>query len=299
MFQARVSYFIRKAFSNIRAYLLVNFLSVVTIAIAIFIFSSYLLLYINLKNLLVSFGEEVQIAVYLDDFLTVDATENLKIEIIGIKEVEEVVYISKEEALDYLTEAMGGEGDILDGLSGNPLPASMEVKLKEGFRKTDDVAMVARKIERLNGVVDVVYAREWLSRFSEIVKLVELGGIIVGLVIAFSALAIIANTIKLTIYARRDEIEIMKIVGATNFFIKSPLVIEATIQGLLGSLIALGSLFGLYSLFMEYYSKEVGLFFGAMEFLFFEPMTLFIIILGGVFLGTFGSLISFGRLLKV
>lgn len=114
-----------------------------------------------------------------------------------------------------------------------------------------------------------------------------------------AVIAIIANTIKLVIYARKEEIEIMKLVGATNLFVKIPLIVEGMIQGLLGSMIAVGALYGLFRVFMENYYQEMGLFFGAVEIVFFDPFVLAYIIAGGVGLGIFGSLISLGRMLKV
>ncbi len=299
MLLTRTSYFLRKTLSNIRAYPLVNLLSITTISIALFIFFTYLLLYINLSELLVSLGEEVQITAYLADFLSDEAAGELKKEIIEIKEVEGVSYISKEDALEYMGEAFSGQGDVLEGLSKNPLPASFEVKLKKRFRTPEDVALVAKKIERMNGVDDVVFAREWLSRFYEVQKIVRIVGIVIGAVLSVAVIAIIAITIKLTLYAKRDEIDIMKLVGGTNFFIKVPMILEGMMQGFLGSVIAVGALSLTYHYFMEHYYKDVGLFFGAIEVNFFEPDMIVYLTIFGISLGLFGSVISFGRMLKV
>lgn len=299
MLLTRVSYFVRKTFSNIRAYPLVNLLSITTISIALFIFFTYLLLYINLNNLLISLGEEVQITVYLDDFLSDEATGKLKNEILEIKEVETTSYVSKEDALKYLEETFSGQGDVLEGLSKNPLPASFEVKLKKRFRTPEDVALVAKKIDRMNGVNDVVFAREWLSRFYEVVKIVKVAGIVIGVVLSVAVIAIIAITIKLTIFAKRDEIEIMKLVGGTNLFVKIPMILEGMMQGFLGSIIATGALLLTYRYFMEHYYDNFGLFFGALEIYFFEPKLIVYSLLFGIFLGMFGSFISFGRMMKV
>ena len=298
MLLTRISYFVRKTFSNIRAYPLVNLLSITTISIALFIFFTYLLLYINLSELLISLGEEVQITAYLADFLSEEAAGKLKEEILEIKEVEGVSYISKEDALKYMEDVFSGQGDVLEGLSKNPLPASFEVKLKKRFRTPEDVALVAKKIDRMNGVDDVVFAREWLSRFYEIQKVVRMVGIVIGAVLSVAVIAIIAITIKLTLYAKRDEIEIMKLVGGTNFFIKIPMIFEGMMQGFLGSVIAVGALFFTYRYFMEHYYKDVGLFFGGIEVNFFETNMIVYFVVFGIFLGLFGSVISFGRMLK-
>jgi len=298
MLVTRVFYFTRKTFSNIRAYPLVNLLSVTTISIALFVFFAYLLLYVNLNGLLVSLGEEVQINVYLADFLSEQATEELKKNILEIKEVENASYISKDDALKYLNEIFSEQGDVLKGLSENPLPASFEIKLKKRFTTPGDVALVAKKIGRMNGVNDVVFAREWLSKFYKVVKIVKVVGIGIGVVLSMAVIAIIAITIKLTLLAKKSEIEIMKLVGGTNFFIKVPMILEGMIQGLFGSIISMGALFFAYQYFMEHYYKDFGLFFGALEVYFFEPIVIIYCTLLGAFLGLLGSIVSFGRMLK-
>jgi cell division transport system permease protein len=157
---------------------------------------------------------------------------------------------------------------------------------------------LAKKIDRMNGVEDVVYAREWLSKFYKVVEIVKVVGIVIGAVLSLAVIAIIAITIKLTLLAKKGEIEIMKLVGGTNLFIKVPMILEGMIQGLFGSIISMGALFFIYRYFMEHYYKDFGLFFGALEINFFEPYIIIYCTLLGAFLGLLGSIISFGRMLK-
>jgi len=299
MLTARVSHIIRRVLRNFGAYPMVHFLAVMTIGISLFIPSAYLFVYFNLTGLLTKFGEEVHISAYLSDFLSEEATESLKSQILAIKEVDRVEYITKDDALVYLAESFSGQSDVLEGLEENPLPASIEVMLREEFRTPDDVSLVASKIERMNGVEDVVYAREWLTRFHEAVKIVRVGGIAVAIVLSLAAVAIVSNTIRLIVFARKDEIEIMRLVGATRMFIKVPLVVEGMIQGALGAGLAVGALWGLYRLFMVQYYSEFGLFFGAVDIMFFPHPITISIILGGVLLGMLGGLFSFGRSIRV
>lgn len=299
MLTARITHIIRKVLRNFGAYPMVHFLAVMTIGISLFIPSAYLFVYFNLSGLLTKFGEEVHISAYLSDFLSSDATDALTDEILSIKEVDRVEYITKEEALVYLSESFSGQADVLEGLEDNPLPASMEVMLKEEYRTPDDVSLVASKIERMNGVEDVVYAQEWLTRFYEAVKIVRIGGIVVAVVLSLAAVAIVSNTIRLIVYARKDEIEIMRLVGGTRMFITAPLVVEGMIQGALGAGLAVGALWGLYRLFMEQYYSEFGLFFGAVDITFLSHTIILYIVLGGVLLGMLGGLFSFGRSIRV
>jgi len=299
MFRARFSYFIRKAFLNIGSHPIIYLLTVTTISITIFIFSAFLLLYINLNTVLKGFEKDVHITVYLLDSVTPEATEVMKRDIASIKEVARVTYISKDDALSYLSEVFGEEQDIIDGLSSNPLPASFEVMLKDEFKNPDDVSLVATKITRMSGIEEVVYAQEWLARFTGLLKIVRLGGVIMGVVFGLAAVTIIANTIKLTFFAREREIEIMKLVGATNAFVKTPMIIEGMIQGLFGAAISVGVLYGLFLFFMERYYQLVAPFFGAGGITFLSPATFTTIIASGMILGILGSLVSFLRMPRV
>jgi cell division transport system permease protein len=298
MFFQRVSYFTRKALSNIKAYPFVNLLAASTIAVAVFIFCAYLLFFVNLTGILSGIGEKVHITVYLSDFNSKEATEEVKSAILSIKEVQDVSYVSKDEALAYLRESFQEQSDVLAGLEGNPLPASFEVTLKEGSRSPEDVKLVADKIARMTGVEDVAYAQEWLSRFHEFVRLVRAAGIAAGMMLSLSAVAIISNTLRLIILSRRQEIEIMKLVGATNAFIKTPIIMEGMIVGLLGSAGALVGLSFLFDYFMRHYYQGMSLLFGTEKLVFFSPAVVVSIVLGGVVIGVMGSLFSFGRLLK-
>jgi cell division transport system permease protein len=299
MFLQRASYFTRKALSNIGAYPLVTILVTLTITAAVFIFCAYLLLLVNLTRILSGVGEKVHITAYLSDALTSASTDEIRVRILSIKEVEGVSYVSKDDALAYLKESFREQADLLDDLSENPLPASFEVTLKEGFRSPDDVRLAADKIARIHGVDDVGYAQEWLSRFYEFVRFVRAAGLGSAIILLLATVAIIANTLKLIVLSRRQEIEIMKLVGATNAFIKTPIVLEGMIVGLVGSTTALIGLAFLFGYFMEHYWRGMSLLFGTEKFVFFTPEVIAAVVLGGVFVGILGSLFSFGRPLKV
>ncbi len=299
MFLVRLSYFTRKALSNLRAYPLVTLLATATIAFCIFIFCAYLLFLINLTGLLAGVGREVRITVYLSDYLNEKQTDDIKTNILSIKEVRDVTYVSKVEALSYLKESFGEQTDVLEGLETNPLPASFEVSLVEDNQTPEDTKLVADKIGRMRGVDDVVYPREWLSRFHEFVSFVRAAGVAVGAVLSLVAVAIIANTLKLIVLSRRQEIEIMKLVGATNPFIKTPFLIEGMLVGLAGSAVAVAGLYFLFSYFMDHFYEGVSLLVGPVVLAFFSTPMIVAIIGAGALLGLMGSLVSFGRLLRV
>ncbi len=299
MFFVRLSYFTRKALSNLRAYPLVTVLATATVAFSVFVFCAYLLFLINLTGLLAGVGKTVHLTVYLSDYLDEKQIEEVKGAIGSIEEVHGVTFISKAEALAFLKESFKEQTDVLEGLEDNPLPASFEVTLDQSDQMPEDTKLVADKIGRMRGVDDVVYPREWLARFHEFVRFVQVAGVGIGIILSLAAVAIIANTFKLIILSRRQEIEIMKLVGATNSLIKTPILMEGMLVGFLGSSAALAGLIFLFSYFMDHFYEGVSLFVGPVVLAFFSPPMIAVIIGGSTLLGLLGSLLSFGRLLKV
>lgn len=299
MLFVRVSYFIRKALSNLRAYPLVTILATATVAFSVFVFCAYLLFLTNLTGLLAGVGKTVHLTVYLSDYLNEEQIEEVKGAVLSIKEVHDVTFTSKEEALAFLEESFGEQTRVLEGLEDNPLPASFEVTLVEGGQTPENTKLVADKIGRMRGVDDVVYPREWLTRFYEFVRFVRAAGVAVGVILSLVTVAVIANTFKLIILSRRQEIEIMKLVGATNSLIKTPILMEGMLVGLLGSSAALFGLIFLFSYFMDHFYEGVSLFLGPVVLAFFSPLMIAAIIGASTLLGLLGSLLSFGRLLKV
>ncbi len=299
MFLVRVSYFIRKALSNIRAYPLVTFLATVTVAFCVFVFCAYLLFLINLTGLLAGVGETVHLTVYLSGSPNETEVGEIKDAVSSIKEVRDVTFISKEDALAFLRDSFQEQSGVLEGIEGNPLPASFEVTLVGGEQTPESTKLVAEKIGRIKGVDDVVYPREWLTRFNEFVRFVRAAGVAVGLILSLAAVAVIANTFKLIILSRRQEIEIMKLVGATNSLIKTPILMEGMLVGLVGSAAALIGLVFLFSYFMEHFYEGVSLFVGPVAPAFFSVRVIVAVLGASTLLGLVGSLLSFGRLLKV
>ena len=299
MFLARLSYFIRKALSNLRAYPLVTTLATATVAFCVLIFCAYLLFLINLTGLLAGVGTTVRLSVYLADNLDDRQIEEIKSSILSIKEVHDATFISKEAALAFLKESFQEQAGVLEGIGNNPLPASFEVSLVEGEQTPESIRLVADKIGRMGGVDDVVYPQEWLTRFNEFDRFVRAAGVAVGVVLTLVAVAIIANTFKLIVLSRRQEIEIMKLVGATNSLIKTPILMEGMLVGLVGSVAALGVLFALFSYFMGHFYDSVSLFVGPVVLSFFSPAMIAAVVGASTLLGLVGSLLSFGRLLKV
>ena len=179
------------------------------------------------------------------------------------------------------------------------LPASLEIKLDRGHRDTDAVTAYVKKLKQIQGISEVQYGEEWVKRFNSFMNLFRLMGALLGSFLTITVLFIVSNTIKLTIYARKDELELLGLVGATRFFIKAPFLIEGIVQGAAGAVISLLALLGCYFAFL----KNADVFLGinpASAGLSFLPAThLAGVVLGGVLLGFIGSATSLKRFINV
>lgn len=269
--------------------------SVGTVAVTMLIVGIFLLLASNLNNLAGSLESQVEISVYLQDELTSEQVDSLAQEFTAMPELASVKYVSKAEALDRLREWYGESAEFLDGLDlDNPLRNGFELATVEP-RQVLEVVPVLRTYP---GVAEVVYGQgvvEQLFNVTRIVRMIALG-LMIGL--AAAATFIISNTIRITVFARRREINIMKYVGATDWFIRWPFVIEGMILGFTGSLVAGG-------LIIWFYQAAVSNLAVSMPFLpLIQPWPLLLVIgawvLGiGMAIGVLGSTISLRRFLRV
>lgn len=292
----RLVYFIRVALNSIRRNLVLNFVSAATISMALLILCSFLLLYTNLRQIVESTTTELSITVYLKDGLSAPAAEKIEEKIANLNGVENVVFISKDQALDDMRLKLGDQSGILEGLEENPLPASLELSLKPHMKEDASISRLTSAVKAIKGVDEVHYAWEWAEKLNVFIRFVKLSGLTVGLMLFLAIVFIIANTIKLTVLARKDELYIMRLVGATENFIRTPFYIEGIVQGLAGGLIALVLLFAGFHLILANIQLPLGLSLVELKFL---PIGLiWFTIFSGFFLGFIGSFISLGRFMQ-
>ena len=212
-------------------------MSMATIALALFVLGAFLIVTSNLERLGVEWGSSADMSVYLND--TVTPAERSAVE--GTLDAGGVVtgrkYVSKADALARFRRTFVDLASSVDGLGDNPLPASYEVHLRTGADAAVD-DLVAR-LRQLPGVADVRYDRQWLSRLVAAISIIRGLGLALGILLAAAAALTVATVVRLALYARRDEIDIMQLVGAPQVFIRGPFVMEGTLQGGLGALVAL------------------------------------------------------------
>ncbi len=291
------AYYFKNALTNIVANRLIHVISIGTIGISLLLFASFLLLFLNFNDWIKDWGQSVSMSVYLKDDVDQRTKEKIESLLSNLPGVELKGFISKEKAFMDLAEGLGAHSGLLDGLKKNPLPASFELLFRDVNIHQINPRKLKEEIGKIAGVEEVQYSEEVLERFEGLMYVLKVVGFIIGGVLCLAVLFITTNTIKLTIYSRREEIEIFKLVGATDWFVKIPFLIEGAIQGLIGGLIALSVLFMLYSIFFLKKVHIIGLPVLDIAFLPYEYLG-FILFLGP-FLGLIGSFIAIGRFFEL
>jgi cell division transport system permease protein len=221
---------------------------------------------------------------------------DLRRQIRTLSGVESVIFISKDDAYKQLKAQMKRQASLFDNLDKNPLPDAFEIRMSPSTRSWEKVEFLATQIESRDEVEEVEYGQKWLGRFTQIFDLFTLTGYAMCTIFFMAAVFIMANTIRLVIYSRRDEIEIMRLVGAAERFIKIPFYIQGLLQGALGACIGLAILFVAF-LFMAS-NIERGFFSGLFNIQFLSPLFLGIIILISMLVGWLGSYLSLKQFLK-
>ncbi len=214
------------------------FTAITTVAITLFIVGFFLIIIYDVQGVLTSVKSQVEVAVYLKDNITDELRTYLENEIKGWDEVSEVVYVSKDAALEkFKLENAGSE--ILKEIQGNPLPASFEVRLKSP-EKVDQIALrfVTKDGTNVEGVDEVIYGQNYVQKIFSITAIAGSIAFLIIIILLLAAIVLIFNTIRLSIHARRKEIEVMKLVGATNWFVRIPFIFEGFFEGFVGSLIS-------------------------------------------------------------
>ncbi|SEM94302.1 cell division protein FtsX [Stigmatella aurantiaca] len=296
---AKVSYFWRSAAGGLKHSPFVHFIAITTIAIALFAAGLTRTAGHALDGLLASLGGEVEVTVYLAPELAPEQVEAMR----GTLEAASggrAVLVKPDEALDRLARELGDLGGALAQLPENPLPPSLELAVAPERRTPEGLEVLAQQVRTLPGVTGVDYGQEAVERLTAIARALRYGGVVAFAVVLFATIIIVSATLQLAIYARREEIEIQKLVGATDRFVKAPFLIEGLLQGLLGAGVALAGLWlfsqlvgpSLASLFSFLLGPASG------EPLVSPGLALELVAAGGG-LGLVGSFIAVGRFLRV
>lgn len=270
--------------------------TVITIALSIMIAAAFALFFINAGEVLNIWKKGVRLMVYLKADTSESSRLDTKFRLQNISGVKAAQFISKQDALNRLKEQMEHHSALLDNLKTNPLPDAFEVILQPDTRNSTELEFIAERIAGLPAVAEVEYGRQWIQRFTNIINLFSLAGYAIGSMFFMAAVFIVANTIRLMLYARREEINIMRLVGATDRFIKIPFYLEGMIQGGIGSLIGLSVLLAGYYTLAVHFRQTGGI--NLVSLRFFSPVVCLAIVLGGILVGWLGCLISLKQFMK-
>lgn len=279
---------VRSALRGLRASPVTTSIAVFTIAAALVLAGGFGLLVTNMADVLARFGEELQVVAYLDDGLEDDERRALATSVSTVEGVAAVTLISKDEALERFRETVGGAG-LLEGLEENPLPASLEVTLADASRTPAGVEVVVSALSGLPGIAELAHGQEWVEGYARFASLVRVAAVVLGLVLGIAALMIVANTIRLAVYSREDELEILSLVGASRSFVRIPFLLEGTLQGALGGLLAVALLYLGYVAVVPRLEYGLELLLGNTSPHFFSSVQTLTLVMAGGVLGLVGS----------
>ncbi len=282
---------LRETFLSFRRAPLLSVLSVTTIAFSLFTVGLFGLVAINMQQALRQVGSRVEIIAYIMRGTPLEAITVASQDISAFPEVLTVDYVDEQTALAKAQAELVEFRDAYRDLKVNPLPASLEIHLREGFRGAEVVTTVAERISGFGFVEDVRFGRDWIVRLDRLRTVAGMVGLVLGVAFAAAAVVIIGTTIRMAVLQRAREIAIMRLVGATDWFIRGPFLLEGFLKGLLGGGLAVALVRTTYLLF----SRNAAVF---SDLVFFTPLHVAIGILFGCLIGLSGSVLSVGRHLR-
>ena len=290
-----MGYFFRETFQSLLRNKFMAVASVLTVTLSMFILGVFLSLVMNMNHMAAYLETQVEMSVYLRDGLTTEQVMNVGKRLKALPDMTEISFTDQDQAMVLFRERLGDQAQILDSVNGNPLPASYSLS----FANPDALKSAAVIVGGFDEVDGVQYGQDIIEKLYQISRAIRLGGMLLIVFLAGAELFIISNTIRLTVFARRREIQIMKYVGATNSFIRWPFMLEGMIIGLIGSGLASFILWQLYAQTIHG-AAEAGLVFipliGVYPFM--AYVTLFLLAIG-IFIGALGSSISIRKYMKV
>ena len=290
-----LKYFFKEALKSMKRNGLMTLASISTVALSLFMLGVFLCGVINLNNMASSLENQVQLSIYLKDGLTTDQIMAVGKQIKAIPNLKHLEFVNKEQAMKEFKARLGDQQQLVNALGDvNPLPNSYVLT----FDNPSDVKATAKLAATFQGVESTHYGQDIVEELFRITQVIRIGGIVLIGFLAAATLFIISNTIRLTVFARRKEIAIMKYVGATNGFIRWPFLIEGMLLGLVGAIIAVLCVGEFYHFITMEVSESLAFFPLVPMFPFFYDVAIYILV-GGIIVGAIGSTISLKQYMKV
>lgn len=267
-----------------------------TVTLSVLIFSFFFLIYINMQKASGRLGNELRLIVYLEQEVPEALHHEFTKKITDFDKVDKIVFISKEDAFARLAKQLDRDSDVLDDLDPSFLPYSVEIFPSNNLKSLTRIKEFSDYLESLPGAVKVQYGQEWIERFGYFISLLRIIVILSGTLLILTSVFMVSYTIRLTLESRQEELEILRFLGATDRYIRGPVIVEGFLLGLFGAFSGLLSLFFLFQWIKNHFSGPG--FMNLFELSFLPPANSGTILLISLLLCTSGSLISIRKHLR-
>jgi cell division transport system permease protein len=288
---------LRQVGRNFRQTWASQLMTLLTVTLSVLIFAFFYLVYTNMMTIGDKLGDDLRLIVYLEEEPGPEMQQQLRRKITSFDEVEAIHFISKTEAYDRFSQQMSQNRDVLEDMPRDFLPASIEVVPLKTLRGLKQIKLFSDYLAKLPGTIKVQYGKDWIERFYSFTNLLSIIVFLSGSLLILTTVFMVAYTIRLTIVGRQAELELLKLVGATNNYIRTPFLLEGLAQGLLGSALGLLALYLLFDWIKGRFSGP-GLF-NLYEFTFLPAHTFLAIVLFSILLCTVGSFTSIQKHLRI
>ena len=288
-------YFIKETYKSIRRNGFMSFASISTVAVSLLVLGMFLMIFLNTNNLAQYLENQVQVSVYMQDNATGQELAAVKEKLTKMPGVVKVTQVSKQQALERFKKRLGDQEQLLNSLGKeNPFPNSFEVQVDN----PDRIKVLTPQIGQLPKVETAKFGQEVVEHLFQLTKILRLGGIVLVVFLAMATLFIISNTIRLTVFARRKEVIIMKYVGATDWFIRWPFLLEGMTLGFFGAVVAFVLINSIYASLLDRIHATLAF----LPLLPTSPLLLYVdlfLLAAGTGIGALGSYISLRKFLRV
>ncbi len=288
---------LRQTGRNLRQTWSSQFMTFLTVSLSVLIFAFFSLIYTNMLGAGDRLSDDLSLIVYLEDEPGPAMQEQLRRKINNFDEVESIHFISQQTAFQRFADQLGEDSDILHDMPHDFLPASIEIVPLKSLRGYNQIKLLSEYLASLPGTEKIQYGQEWVERFYHFMRLLTIVIILSGTLLILTATFMVAYTIRLTILGRQAELELLRLVGATNNYIRAPFLIEGILQGLMGSIIGLIALYGLFRWISVHFTGPGIL--NLFQFDFFSPSIILLIILASISLCSIGSYSSIRKFLQI
>ncbi len=288
---------IRQVGRNLRQTWESQLLTLLTVTLSVLIFAFFYLVYTNMLNWGDKLGDDLILIVYLEEDPGPELQQQLINKITAFDEVEKINFVSRSEAYQRFARQLGSNQDVLDDLPKDFLPPSIEVTPLRNLRSLNQVKLFSAYLAKLPGTLKVQYGHEWVEKFYYFTRLLSIVMFLSGTLLILTTVFMVAYTIRLTILGRQAELELLKLVGATNNYIRVPFLLEGLLQGVIGSTMGISSLYILFRWIQLHFSGPG--FLDMFEFSFFPPIISITIIGISILLCTLGSFSTMQKFLRI